>query len=347
MLRTTSGVTVAAFLVFLSACAAGSSAPGGSSSAAPSAVVTPRAASLAPSQTTMPTGETPQPVPAGNDAAFQFEVGPGGSQPCGITGDGTTVWITDLRRNKVVALDAATNLILTRGQVTNAPCAIVHHDGALFISERSVKFLYKRDAVTLEQLADPLLGPGQIWDVDATSDAVWYVDRDNGQAVHVDPATNTVVARIEVGGPASGLAVSARAIWVASEGTDTTVRIDPATDAVVATIASGDGPVWVAATEDEAWVTHTDGTLVRIDAHTNEVTHRLEIGGQPGEPAVAAGAVWVPNQAGGTLTEIGLTDGVTRRVLTIASGLAVAVAASGDVWVTGYTAGLAWRVTAE
>lgn len=329
-------------VVGLSACIAG--AP----STAPSATGSP--ASLIPDATPSsptPAGETPEPVPDGNDAVAQFRVGPDGSQPCGITGDGATVWITDLRKNKVVSIDAATNRILSRGQVSNAPCAIVHAAGALFISERSVKFLYKRDPVTLSELAAPLLGPGQIWDVDATTDAVWYVDRDNGQAVRVDPRTNTAVARVDIGAPASGIAVSEAAIWVASEGTDTTVRIDPRTNEVSARIASGDGPIWIAATDDEVWVTHTDGSVVRIDVATNAITHVVDLGGQPGEPAIVGDAVWVPNQVGGTLTEIGVRDGTIRRVLSIASGLAVAVAASGDVWVTGYTAGLAWRVAAD
>ena len=331
---------VALALVACSAAATSRPAPAGSASVIP----TPNGAASGKQSPSAPPGETPQAVPSGIDAAAQYLVGPAGAQPCAFATAGDLIFVTDLRKNRIVTIDATRGLITSRGQVTNAPCAISALGDALFVSERSVKFLYKRDAATLEEIGEPLLGPGQIWDVDHGRDAVWYVDRDNGTAVHVDPADNTALARVEVGGPASGIAVTDTAVWVASEGTDATVRIDPATDAVVARIPTGDGPIWVAATPDEAWVTHTDGSAVRIDAATNEVTHSVPLGGLLGEPAILGEAVWVPDQERGTLTELGLRDGRVGRTLLIHPGLAVVFARGSDLWVTGYTDGLVWRV---
>jgi virginiamycin B lyase len=336
------GIVVLGATILLASCGvATTSSPG----ASPRAVPTESVAAPASQGPSAQAGETPQAVPPGTDAAAQYRIGPAGAQPCAFAAAGDLLYVTDLRKNRIVTIDTGTGLLTGRGQVTNAPCAITALGGALFVSERSVKFLYQRDAGTLEEVGEPLLGPGQIWDVDHGRDAVWYVDRDNGTVVHVDPGNNTALARVEVGGPASGIAVTDDAVWVASEGTDATVRIDPATDAVVARIPTGDGPVWVAATADEAWVTHTDGSVVRIDATTNEVTHTVPLRGLLGEPAILGDAVWVPEQEGGTLTELDLRDGHVGRVLVIHPGLAVAFALGEDLWVTGYTDGLVWRVT--
>jgi len=67
--------------------------------------------------------------------------------------------------------------------------------------------------------------------------------------------------------------------------------------------------------------------------------------GLPGEPALAAGSLWVPNQDGGTLSRIDPEDGTVQAVLDIHPGLAVTHEALGDLWVLGYTDGLAWRVS--
>lgn len=113
---------------------------------------------------------------------------------------------------------------------------------------------------------------------------------------------------------------------------------------MVARLATGIQPIWIAATDEVAWVTHADGTAVALDVATNLERARLELGGQPGEPAIFGDAVWIPNQQGGTLTEIGLADGVIRRTLTIGPGVAQVVSAAGSLWVSGYTDGQVWRV---
>ena len=285
---------------------------------------------------------TPQPLPSGHPAQAQFVIG---TQPCAVASDGTLVWITDLRRNKIVVIDPARNLVVGSLATTSSPCAIAHLGGALFVSEGSVKFLYKRDAFTGEELAEPLLGAGRIWDVDVGADSIWFSERDNGRAVRVDPATNTAVARLEVGAPASGIAVTDTAVWVAAEGADALVRIDPSTNAEVARVATGDGPIWVAADARAAFVTHTDGSLARVDAGSNQLAWSVTLGGLPGEPALAAGSLWVPNHDGGTLSRIDPEDGTVQAVLDIHPGLAVTHEALGDLWVLGYTDGLAWRVS--
>jgi streptogramin lyase len=298
--------------------------------------------SVAVSATTAPDAvETANPPPSGHPATAQFTIG---RQPCGIAVHESTVWVTDLRRNEILTIDAATDTILSRTSTGSSPCAIAYRDGFLFDAERNVRFLVKRSAETLAEVGEALVSRGQIWDVDASADSIWFVDRDSGRAVRVDPETNTPVAVVEVGAPASGIAITAGAVWVAAEGVDEVVRIDPATNEVVARTASGDGPLWIAADESAVWVTHVDGSLAKIDAATNEVVLRVEFGGQPGELAIAAGFVWVTNQEGGLLSKVDPASGEVVGSYAIHAGLAVVQPGAGDLWVTGYTDGLLWRV---
>jgi DNA-binding beta-propeller fold protein YncE len=291
----------------------------------------------------VPAGDTPVALPSDHPASALFAIGAEGAPPCGIAGDGETVWIADFRRSAVATIDPETDIVVERSSIPG-PCGMDYLDGALFVAEATSKTLVKRDASTLEALAEPVFGLGTIWDVEAGEDAVWFVDRGEAELVKVDPAVNEALMRIPLGGQPSGLAVAGNAVWVAVESSHETLRVDPDSGEIVARIATGRQPVWVAATDELAWVTHAAGDAVLLDAATNSESLRLELGGRPGEPAIVDDAVWIPNQEGGTLSEVGLLDGEMRRTLTIGPGAGQVVFAGGSLWVSGYTNGLVWRV---
>ena len=92
----------------------------------------------------------------------------------------------------------------------------------------------------------------------AGAGAVWVAGSD--QVTRVDPATNTVAARIPVAatgaGPA-GVAVGAGAVWVPVAIPGALWGIDPATDKVTSKIPLDQplsGSISVAATGDTVWV---------------------------------------------------------------------------------------------
>jgi YVTN family beta-propeller protein len=74
-----------------------------------------------------------------------------------------------------------------------------------------------------------------------------------GTLTRIDPATNSVVATIPIGGNPAGVAVGEGSVWIADPGTRSVVRVDPKKDRVVRIrvggrprgIAVGDGSVWV------------------------------------------------------------------------------------------------------
>ena len=71
----------------------------------------------------------------------------------------------------------------------------------------------------------------------------------------MDRETGVTVAKIPVGLGASGVAADDEGVWVANGGETTVMRIDPATNKVVATIELGVRPDKIAVGEGAVWVT--------------------------------------------------------------------------------------------
>src|SRR5207237_587958 len=95
---------------------------------------------------------------------------------------------------------------------------------------------------------------------------------DSSSVLRIDPATNRVVARIDVGATEmAGITATSAAVWVAVYGAGTVVRIDPATNSVVGRIHVGGKPEDVVLYAGAVWVPNENGTLARIDPGTNAV----------------------------------------------------------------------------
>jgi serine/threonine-protein kinase len=103
-----------------------------------------------------------------------------------------------------------------------------------------------------------------------------------------------VAARVHLEGGAAGVVFGAGAFWVPNPQDDALSRIDPARNTVVAKIPVGDDPVAIAFGDGSAWVTnYSDGTVSRIDPTTNRVVATIRVGPHPEHIAVGDGGVWV------------------------------------------------------
>jgi virginiamycin B lyase len=121
-------------------------------------------------------------------------------------------------------------------------------------------------------------GQGAVW---TTSDAVPIL-------IHIDPATNSIVARTqiesknpfpELPGSCGEAAVGDGALWIARTSDDSVMRIATSDNAVVATIRVGPQPEGIATTPGAIWVVNKGGPSVsRIDPATNKVVATIPIG---------------------------------------------------------------------
>src|SRR4029453_4531075 len=77
----------------------------------------------------------------------------------------------------------------------------------------------------------------------------------DGTVSRIDPASDTVVAKVGVGGSPSAVAISPGAVWVTSELRGTGTRLDPDTNRPARTIDIGSAPAGAAVAGDAMWVT--------------------------------------------------------------------------------------------
>jgi YVTN family beta-propeller protein len=110
---------------------------------------------------------------------------------------------------------------------------------------------------------------------------------------------------ITVGSRPTALTVDEGAVWVANSGDGTVSRIDPATDQVVATIEVGgqDSNIDITSGDGAVWVTTADRVVQRIDPETNEVVASIDVSA-PIHPAAGFEAVWVSDYDAGSVTRI-------------------------------------------
>jgi YVTN family beta-propeller protein len=150
------------------------------------------------------------------------------------------------------------------------------------------------DAITGDQLASIPADVAEFTELLYAHDALWVTAKEDGLLLRVDPASNTVVATIETGAGAHGIAADAAAIWVTNYRANTVSRVDPSTNEVAATVARVGSGVGIAAGGGAIWVS-TQGTgISRIDPMTNEASLVISL---PFEwnygVAVDAGTIWV------------------------------------------------------
>ncbi len=101
------------------------------------------------------------------------------------------------------------------------------------------------------------------------------------------------------------IAAGGGAVWVLNQGDGSVSRIDPATNKVVATIEVGvpGGGGDIAVGEGSVWMTAFEHLLSRIDPSTNMVAQQFV--GKGGDAVrVALGSVWLSNYEAGTVWRI-------------------------------------------
>ena len=140
--------------------------------------------------------------------------------------------------------------------------------------------------------------------------AVWATNGD-GSISRIDPATNEVVAVIQVGPKNFGVAaISDTDVWLSAPDADALYRINIATNTVSPPIAlpSGSTPMGGAIAAGSFWVAlEHAGAVARVDPATNAVT-MIPVGsvGPNGPLAVAesSGDVWVSVPADGKIVRV-------------------------------------------
>ena len=195
------------------------------------------------------------------------------STPDAIAASTQHVWVAatdDVGGNLLADVNAATtSLANLLGSSQSGPSQVAATDDDVWVTNSGSSTVSHYDARTQVGLTAIAVDvtPGA---VAVTDDAVWVAGTDSQSIVRIDPATDTVVATVDLsgdgGGSPAGIAATAGAVWVTDPDNDQLLRIDPGSNAVVDTIDTGSRPVAVAATDTDVWVANAgDGTLTHVD----------------------------------------------------------------------------------
>jgi YVTN family beta-propeller protein len=140
--------------------------------------------------------------------------------------------------------------------------------------------------------------------------SLWAVDGLSGVA-RIDPKTNRVVARLDVGGSSpKGIVFSAGALWVLGQ---KLVQIDARSTRIVWSADFGQRTWDLAAGEGALWVTDKTGNTVwRLNPLLRRADRTIPVGQRPTAVAAGGGSVWAANSYDGTISRI---DPKTNRVV--------------------------------
>jgi streptogramin lyase len=274
-------------------------------------------------------------------ASIRLHVGPIGA----VAANGA-VWVAEHNAGTVARIDPATNKVVARVSIPSGqPARFAVGPEGLWHLPYSDNTLQELDPATNsvsahitdvgepdENCCSPAVGAGSVW-VPKAHDGVYRIDAashavvahvpiqnffgsvfglgslwgtSGGDVFRLDPATNSIAARIAVPGLAKAglddpgccpaLAVGPGAVWVAVG--KKVARIDPSTNGVVALTPVPGTVEYLAATDEGVWALGTTSnyttTLWRIDPSANKVVAALPLSlSDAGDLAPAFGSLWI------------------------------------------------------
>jgi virginiamycin B lyase len=290
-------------------------------------------------------------------------------RPALLAASESALWIAVHNGGTVFRLDPQTNSIVSQvGPANNRVCGLdASSPGALWLANCGPRGAAEGGIVriaTETKVVAATIPVAESLDVAVGEGAVWALADAGNEVWRIDPASNTVVAKIPVGPLPAQLTVADGSVWVTDIGNGTLSRIDPATNRVTATISVGEsngsspdsaaGVESIVAGGGAVWVGNDlDNKLYKIDPSTNVVT-ALDIGAadrgnwRAMSLAYGAGSVWALADAC-NIARIDPTSGAVTKRYTIcdpatASGTGGIALAFGSLWVTFPEDGILWRI---
>ncbi|MFN2543201.1 MAG: hypothetical protein ABR600_01330 [Actinomycetota bacterium] len=277
-----------------------------------------------------------------------------------------SIWVLVDEAAAIDRIDPSTNQVVAAIEVGTHPCnGLVAGFGSIWVQSCSEQKMYRISArrQAVEAVIDipvfrSLPGTGPFGGIAAGAGALWMVTAGRDGAfdllARIDPRTNKVKDRIELGHLGGGVAVGDGAVWVSAPEDGLLLRVNPVSGEVVEEIGGLAQPAWVAAGEGGVWVIsstwpdhpHADGSVTRVDPATNEVVSRIGIDEGPGEAAgitVGGGFVWVRTQYT-LLAEIDPTLNTVVERYVDQKGLGDVDVGFGSVWLSDFAFMRVWRV---
>jgi virginiamycin B lyase len=182
-----------------------------------------------------------------------------------------------------------------------------------------------------------------------TNDAIWVAATKPNSLQRIDPATNTVVSKVDLPGEAcSGLAFGFGSIWVPlCAKKPSLARVDAVKNKISAMLPVGPaGPEGgIAVSGDSIWiVTDKKGTLARIDPDTDRVRQKIPLPPGSYNPIFSDGVVWITGFDSSVLTAVDALTGEVLVSIPVGPKPRFLTAGGGSVWTLNQGDGTVSRV---
>lgn len=205
-------------------------------------------------------------------------------------GEGS-IWVCKRDYTALVRIDPQTYQIIASIDLRSFQMPIEEHlwvavgSGAVWLTNQTT--VLQIDPATNTIVGEPIVAGEEIIAIAIGEGSFWSGSHDDGIVTRIDPASHTVIARIEVGFSVHGLAIADGRAWVLDEHGFAVVELNPVSyelgeripiDFVAANLAAGAGSVWVApAAQDSGQPTGND-RIVRIDANRRAIAESIPAG---------------------------------------------------------------------
>jgi YVTN family beta-propeller protein len=223
-----------------------------------------------------------------------------GSAPCGIVTGGGAVWVNEYGTNRVVKINPRKRKVAASIRVGDSPFDVLYAAGSVWSSDNGEHEVSRINPRTNRVVKRIPTGAGAPAGFVFAAGAVWVGDTAGETIFRIDPATNRFVeVDTDAVGPA-WLAATETDIWASHPGQGVVTRMSTATNSVVARITVGGTPVdGVIGPDGLVWIPDlTGGVVHRIDPATNAVVDRFAVGRGPFVLTVGYGDVWAPAYGG-------------------------------------------------
>jgi DNA-binding beta-propeller fold protein YncE len=228
-----------------------------------------------------------------------------GGQLGSIAATDDAIWLTDFGGGSLVRIDPSRDSIVDRISVGGRPTGIaVDSNGGIWVANLDGYVSHvdpSNDSIVARVKlpaggSQPLAARGRIW-----------VGLQSGVVVAIDPGANAITGTTKPIAPdVDSLVDTPKGIWV-STFSGSAALIDPGTLRISRRIAlpgSGSGIAFAGAS---VWVSVYDtGLVLRLDPARGAIVGAVRIGGKPRESVEVGGALWVVDEAGGTVTPVSL-----------------------------------------
>jgi DNA-binding beta-propeller fold protein YncE len=167
--------------------------------------------------------------------------------------------------------------------------------------------------------------------VDAGGDSIWVAVGPR-HVVRLDPATNEVMATIDVHSVPVSVAFGEEALWVVTLAARA-LRIEPGMNAATIDVAIG-YPLAMTAGRDAIWISDARGQIWRVDPGTAAVSQTIPVGKGIVGLCADARAVWAANNAEGWVGRIDARHGQVVGHVTVGHAPTDVALEDGIVWVS-------------